>query len=137
MWRKFSRKYFEGDKMSVLSNLNSVLLEGVMTDKPLVACREGVPMEANFVIISNRVYRDEGKLTEEVNHFRVQVLGKLAEGCAAKGEKGRGVRVVGRLRQVGEAGTVIIAEHIEFKPMPDKSSTRKRSQGTITEGENS
>jgi single-strand DNA-binding protein len=54
----------------------------------------------------------------------VETWAKLAESCAALGHKGRGVRVVGRLKQdrwedaAGKARSriYIVAEHVEFRP---------------------
>ena len=55
--------------------------------------------------------------------FDIRVFGKQAEACSEHLTEGRGVRIVGRLKQelVGDDGDVrsnvfIIAEHVEFKP---------------------
>jgi single-strand DNA-binding protein len=50
--------------------------------------------------------------------------GKLAESCSNIGRKGRGVRIVGRLKQDRWTDTEsknhsrisVVAEHVEFKP---------------------
>jgi single-strand DNA-binding protein len=63
-------------------------------------------------------------MEKEVNFFDVETWDKLAEACGSIGKKGRGVRVVGRLRQdrwQGEDGKphariTIVAEHVEFRP---------------------
>jgi single-strand DNA-binding protein len=62
---------------------------------------------------------------KEVSFFDVDAWGALAETVAEKGAKGQGVRIVGRLKQerwIDVNGkncskVVIVAEHVEFKPM--------------------
>jgi single-strand DNA-binding protein len=63
-------------------------------------------------------------LEKEVSFFDVETWSKLAENCYNLGHKGRGVRVVGRLKQDRWTGTdgkprsrvTIVAEHVEFRP---------------------
>jgi single-strand DNA-binding protein len=59
-----------------------------------------------------------------VGFFEVETWSKLAETCYSMGHKGRGVRVVGRLKQDRWNGSdgkphsrvTIVAEHVEFRP---------------------
>ena len=61
--------------------------------------------------------------------FAVETWAKLASSCSSYLEKGRGVRVVGRLKQERWTGTdekkheriVVVAEHVEFKPQTNKT----------------
>lgn len=46
--------------------------------------------------------------------FDIECYGKLADFCEQRFKKGRGIRIVGRLKQV-ESKIVIIAEHVELK----------------------
>jgi single-strand DNA-binding protein len=63
-------------------------------------------------------------MKKEVSFFDIESWGNLAESCSKLGRKGRGVRVVGRLRQdrwqsadgKNHARFLIVAEHIEFRP---------------------
>jgi single-strand DNA-binding protein len=63
-------------------------------------------------------------LEKEVSFFDVETWSKVAENCYNLGHKGRGVRVVGRLKQDRWAGAdgkqrsriTIVAEHVEFRP---------------------
>ena len=63
-------------------------------------------------------------MEKEVSFFEVETWAKLAEACNNLGKKGRGVRVVGRLKQdrwTGNDGKQrskisIVAEHVEFRP---------------------
>jgi single-strand DNA-binding protein len=70
-------------------------------------------------------------MQEEVSYFDVESWGKLAETVADTGHKGRGVRVVGRLKQNrwtdqegrNQSRIVIVAEHIEFRPASANANT--------------
>jgi len=66
-----------------------------------------------------------GEETEqETSYFDIECWGKLAESCVKNCLKGRGVRVVGRLKQdrwTGEDGKPfskikVVADHVDFKP---------------------
>lgn len=107
-----------------MNSLNSILVEGNLTRDPLLAqTPKGTPV-CNFSVASNRFYRNNEELQKEVSFFDVEVWSKLAERCADTLKKGRGVRVVGRLKQDrwenkdGEprSRVKIVAEHVEFKP---------------------
>ena len=69
-------------------------------------------------------------MQKEVSFFDVESWARLAENCGEHLLKGRGVRVVGRLKQdrwqdkEGNPRSKIVAEHVEFKPQfkkPDES----------------
>jgi single-strand DNA-binding protein len=63
-------------------------------------------------------------LEKEVSFFNVETWSKVAEACYHHGHKGRGIRVVGRLKQDRWSGPdgalhskiTIVAEHVEFRP---------------------
>jgi single-strand DNA-binding protein len=75
-------------------------------------------------LASNRYYKQDSGFEKEVSFFDVETWAKLAEACYSKGRKGRGVRVVGRLKQDRWSGPdgkahsriTIVAEHVEFRP---------------------
>jgi single-stranded DNA-binding protein len=97
-----------------MNDLNSVLIEGVINVPPKFFNKG-----QKFVIASNWFRKTENGYEKEVNLFDVAVYGKLAEEILAKGEQGRRVRVVGRMKQSFKNDEIpkfiIIAEHIEFK----------------------
>jgi len=107
-----------------MNNLNSILIEGNMVRDPLLRTTPKGIIVCNFSIASNRFYRQDANLEKEVGFFDVEAWGKLASACANHGRKGRGVRVVGRLKQdrwVGNDGknhtrVAIVAEHVEYRP---------------------
>jgi single-strand DNA-binding protein len=79
----------------------------------------------------NRFYKAlDGALQQEVSFFDVDAWGALAQACKERCDKGRGVRVVGRLRQNRWVDTeghkksrvVVVAEHVEFRQDRDKKT---------------
>ncbi|MDD5076201.1 MAG: single-stranded DNA-binding protein [Sphaerochaetaceae bacterium] len=110
-----------------MNNLNSILIEGHLTQEPAVTTLPSGTMVCRFSIANNRYYRNTAKaLVNEVSYIDVETWGALAEGCAKYLYKGRGVRVVGRLKQdrwQAEDGKqhekhLVVAEHVEFHPEP-------------------
>lgn len=101
-----------------------VVIEGNLVRDP-----EQVPISsdntmAKFSIAVNRYYKNaQSEMIDEVMYIMVQAWGVLAKSCLQYLQKGRGVRVVGRLRQerwADKDGTnreriVVVAEHVEFK----------------------
>jgi len=93
-----------------MNNLNSVLVEGVVTGKRIGAFGVQLDLES---------YRDSEPA--ETSRFFVNVPPntRLASVVGSSLEVGQGVRVVGRLS--GSAGNVVIvSEHIEYKPVKAK-----------------
>ena len=108
-----------------MNQLNSLILEGHLV-------RDSVPSEpspgfkkCSFTMGVNRYYKNKNNQdVNEVSYFDVEAYGTMAEYCAEKAKKGRGVRVVGRLKQDtwkdndGKTASrvYVVAEHIEYKP---------------------
>ena len=108
-----------------MHNFNSLIIEGIVVRDPVVkATPKGTPL-CLFSIASNRFFKQEDQTTQETSFFDVETWARLAEICGENCTKGRGVRVVGRLKQdrwVGSDGKryskiKVVAEHIEFKPL--------------------
>lgn len=107
-----------------MNQLNSIILEGNVVRQPeLVEPTEGFKV-CKLSIAVNRLFRKEnGETSEEVSFFDVECTGKMAEICEKNSTKGRGVRVVGRLKQnrwkdgdgKSHSRTFVVAEHLEFK----------------------
>ena len=82
-----------------MNSLNSILLEGNLTKDPqLSKTPKGTPV-CTFSVASNRYYKQDDEGVNEVSFFDVEVWSRLAETCGEHLTKGRGVRVVGRLKQ--------------------------------------
>ena len=106
-----------------MNSLNSILIEGHLTRDPVSATTpKGTPV-CNFSVATNRYYRADEEMQHEVSYFDVETWSRLAERCADQLEKGRGVRVVGRLKQDRwedndgnpRSRVKIVAEHVEFR----------------------
>jgi single-strand DNA-binding protein len=107
-----------------MNNLNSVLFEGELIKNPdYQTDRKGSPV-CRFTLASSRFFKNENGIEKETCCFDIEAGGKLAVQCKQYGHQGRGVRVVGRLKQEFSrnaegkplARTVIVAEHVEFRP---------------------
>ena len=121
-----------------MNNLNSVLIEGNLVRDPLLrSTPKGTPL-CTFSLASSRFFKQDSGMEKEVSFLDVETWGKLADHCYDLGHKGRGVRVVGRLKQdrwVGSDGknhsrVTIVAEHVEFRP--DFKKEEERYTGTET-----
>jgi single-strand DNA-binding protein len=107
-----------------MNNLNSILIEGNFVRDPMFRSTAKGASLCTFSLASNRYYKNENGLEQEVSFFDVEAWAKLAETCQEMGYKGRGVRVVGRLKQDRwndnegklHSKVSIVAEHIEFRP---------------------
>ncbi|MDR2552417.1 MAG: single-stranded DNA-binding protein [Treponema sp.] len=120
-----------------MNNLNSILIEGNLVRDPLYrSTPKGTPV-CTFTLASNRFFKQDSGLEKEVGFFDVETWAKLADNCYNLGHKGRGARVVGRLKQERWNGSdgkphskvTIVAEHVEFRPEFKKGETTE----TLTE----
>jgi single-strand DNA-binding protein len=120
-----------------MNNLNSILIEGNLTRDPEFRETAKGTALCTFSIASNRFFKQGDETEKEVSYFDVQTWAKLAENCRSLGHKGRGVRVVGRLKQErwnGNDGKArskvsIVAEHVEFRPDFRREETRTAETG--------
>lgn len=128
-----------------MNNLNSIILEGNLTKDPILdKTPKGTPV-CRFTVASNRFYKSEGERHEEVGFFDVETWSRLAETCGEYLSRGRGVRVVGRLKQdrwTGEDGqnrsrVRIVGEHVEFRSRPKPvESVESAEKGDVEIAEN-
>ena len=120
-----------------MNNLNSLLLEGnLVRDAELHQVGSSGTSVCKFTVATNRSYKKDNGYEKEVSYFDVQTWGKLAEFSANSGKKGRGCRVVGRLKQDRWEGpdgkknskVYIVAEHVEWMPerKDDSNSDHRR-----------
>lgn len=128
-----------------MNNLNSIILEGNLTKDPVMDSTPKGTAVCHFTVASNRYYKTEGERQEEVGFFEVEVWSRLAETCSEYLTKGRGVRVVGRLKQdrwtnpEGEPRSRIhiVGEHVEFRPKPKTDSVTDGGAGAEAQAETS
>ena len=111
-----------------MNNLNSILIECNLTKDALLKSTPKGTQVCTMRLASNRWYKLDSQapgFEKEVSFFDVETWAKLAEACYSKGQKGRGVRVVGRLKQNRwndaegklHSRVTIVAEHVEFRPI--------------------
>ncbi len=121
-----------------MNNLNSILLEGNLVRDPEISYTTKGTAVCTFSVACNRYYKQGEELEEEVSYFEVTAWNRLAEVCKEYLAKGRGVRVVGRLKQdrwedpegKTRSKVHIVAEHVEFKPRPaEKPEGAAAAQG--------
>lgn len=120
-----------------MNALNSILLEGnLVRDPSSKVLPSGMPV-CDFVVASNRTYKQNEAFEKEVSYFDVEAWSRLGSACAQNLTRGRGVRVVGRLKQdrwldsqgKQRSRIKIVAEHVEFKPL--KSATGQHAESAI------
>lgn len=122
-----------------MNNLNSILLEGNLVRDPDSRSTPGGSTVCGFTLASDRNYKNAQDVYEkEVSYFDVEAWSKLGAACAQYLTKGRGVRVVGRLKQdrwtdsdgKQRAKVKIVAEHVEFKPQKQVQDGGEGAAGT-------
>lgn len=125
-----------------MNSLNSIMIEGNLTRDPeLRETPKGTPV-CSFAVASNRFYRYEDELQKEVSFFDVEAWARNAERCGSELTKGRGVRVIGRLKQdrwtdgegKNHSRVKIVAEHVEFKPQFNKPADTSEEPQTVASG---
>jgi single-strand DNA-binding protein len=119
-----------------MNNLNSLLIEGnLVRDPELSYTPKGTAM-CKFSVACNRFFKQEQETQKEVSFFDVTTWARLAEVCGEYLKKGRGVRVVGRLKQdrwtdpdgKSHSRVIVIAEHVEFKPQLKKDGEEGKEE---------
>lgn len=119
-----------------MNQLNSLIIEGnLVADATITEPAQGFKV-CKFSVGVNRYSRNaNGEDVNEASFFDVEAYGKMAEYAEKHAQKGRGVRIVGRLKQDrwtdGEKNcsrVYVVAEHIEYKPV--KKEEQKQSEQT-------
>ena len=122
-----------------MNNLNSILIEGNLVRDPEYRTTPKGTSVSKISIACNRFFRQDNNLEKEVGFFDVESWGKNAERVNQHGHKGRGVRVVGRLKQDrwqsadGKAMSrvIIVAEHVEFRPDFQQNQSPAEESGDV------
>jgi single-strand DNA-binding protein len=137
------RPIVSGDgKEEPMNNLNSILVEGNLVRDPELSYTPKGTAVCKFTVACNRFWKQEEETQKEVSFFDVTAWMRLAEVCGEYLKKGRGVRVVGRLKQdrwtdpegKGRSRVLIVAEHVEFKPQLNKDKAAE-GEGAAAEGQ--
>lgn len=126
-----------------MNQLNSIIIEGNVTRQAeLLEPAKGFKV-CRFPVAVNRLTKNpnNGETNEEVSFFDIEAYGNIAEICEKNIYKGRGIRVVGRLKQnrwkdnngKSFSKVYIVAEHVEYKPKINKPADGKDSSVTSEE----
>lgn len=108
-----------------MNSLNQIIVEGNVVRQPESReIAQGTHVCTVPIAVDHHYKTKAGENADEVSYFDIETFGKLADACVQWCPKGRGIRVVGRLKQQrwkNEEGKTrskisIIAEHVEFKP---------------------
>src|ERR1041385_3499820 len=112
-----------------MNSLNSVLIEGNRPANPEKRELNGGAILCSFTVATNRYYNQNNEKKLETSFFDVEVWNKTAELCLKTLDKGRGVRVVGRLKQErwtdkegkNHSKVKVVGETVEFKTKFDRN----------------
>lgn len=117
-----------------MNSLNQMIIEGnIVHLQDKVSTANGFTVKPFSIAVNREYHNAEGEVVSEASYFDVDAFGNLAESIEKWGERGRGVRIVGRLKQerwTDDEGKThsrvkIIAEHIEFKPKKPEAQGEK------------
>ena len=107
-----------------MNNLNTVLMEGTLIRDPERSNQAEGSSTCKLALANNRYYFKAGDWVQDASFFTIYVFGPVAEACLKVLKKGRGIRIVGRLKQlrytiagISREKVAILAEHIEFQPV--------------------
>ena len=110
-----------------MNGMNQIILEGNVVRTPLVKDTPRGNRVCSLPIAVNRSYKgQDGNDIREVGYYDIEAWGeKMSNSIEKCCWKGRGVRVIGRLKQNrwrtadGKQMTkvVVVAEHLDFKPV--------------------
>jgi len=122
-----------------MNSLNSIIVEGNLTRDPEYRLTPTGRAVCVFSVASNRYYKKDEETQQETSFFNVETWAKLAETCNQYLNKGRGVRVIGRLKQdrwTNQEGKnreriKIVAEHIDFKPQYKKYTEQEEAETEV------
>lgn len=120
-----------------MNQLNSIILEGNLVRQAEMSEPAKGFRVCKFPLAVNRFSKSQnGDSFEEVSYFDVEAYGKVAEICEKQGLKGRGIRVVGRLKQSRwkdndgktQSKIFVIAEHVEYRPVFQKEEEHEKRE---------
>lgn len=115
-----------------MNMLNSIILEGTVESDAISKMLGGITVSTMPISVKRKYRNSDGSEHEETSFFDVETYGNTAVSVNKYAKKGKGVRVVGRLKQKRweEDGktmskVVVIAEHVEYKFNLDEKEETK------------
>lgn len=118
-----------------MNTINSIIIEGNLVRDPVLNITPNGTSICSFSLASNRNYVRNNEKINEVSFFTIETWADMARQCASVGRKGRGVRVVGRLKQdrwkdaegKSYSRIKIVADNVAFKPAKQNSENVQTS----------
>ena len=119
-----------------MNNLNSCLIEGNLVRDPQLKQTPNGHDVCSFTIASNRYYKSQEGMEKETLYIDIEAWGELARSCERLGSKGRGAKVVGRLKQnrwhdaegKSQSRFLIVAEHVQFRPVFNQQEEQEKEE---------
>lgn len=113
-----------------MNTINSIIIEGNLVRDPMFKMTPSGAALCTFTLAANRNYVRNNETVKEVSFFDIETWSEMAKQCSQDGQKGRGVRVVGRLKQdrwKDSEGKMhsrikVVADNVAFKPMKKKEN---------------
>lgn len=107
-----------------MNSVNSLIIEGNLVRDPVLTETPKGTKVCNFTVASNRYYKQDDEYQNDVTFLDVEAWTKLAMYTDGNFSKGKGIRVVGRLKQDrwedGEghphSRLKLVAEYLEKRP---------------------
>lgn len=126
-----------------MNAMNQIIIEGNVVRAPTLKETPKGTRVCTMPIAVNHFYKDSaGNDVDEVGFYDVETWGdKFTDRISKHALQGRGVRIVGRLKQdrwkdsdgKRHSKTFIVAEHVDFKPMKRKSADATGAMGQAGE----
>lgn len=119
--------------------VNSVIIEGNLVRDPVVNETPKGTRVCNFSIASNRFYKQNDEYQKEVTFLDVEAWTKLAAYSEKNFSKGKGIRIVGRLKQDRwedkegnpRSRLKLVAEYVEKRPVFNKEVFEEKDDDLI------
>ncbi len=112
-----------------MNQINSLILEGNVVTDCVVTEPKPDFLVGKFTMEVGRFYKNkDNEMTKESSYFEIECYECMTKLLSSKITKGRGIRVVGRIKSEcitnldnrKYSRVFVVAEHIEFKPFSQK-----------------
>ena len=108
-----------------MNTINSIVIEGRLVRDPVLKVTPNGTEVCSFSLATNRYYMSNNEKVNVTSFFDVETWAETAKLCSTDGRKGRGVRIVGRLKQDRWKGNdgknysriKVVADNVAFRPM--------------------
>lgn len=113
-----------------MNSVNSVIIEGNLVRDPVLSETPKGTKVCNFTVASNRYYKQDEEYQKEVTFLDVETWTRLAIYSDNNFSKGKGIRIVGRLKQDRwedkegnpRSRLKLVAEYVEKRPTFSKEA---------------